>query len=324
MRGLQRRSGAKLDVEVDIAPRPGTARAQLVVADDALVGELLDRVPDQLHLLGGQRLVDQHPRGLGDQPHPGADHDDGDGERDDRVDPPRPGQVDRDEADQDGGGGERVGAEVRGIARERRRAGPPRRPRQPPGDAEVEPERDRHDDDPEPDLVHAAVVDEMADRLEGDRGRADEDQDPLDRRRQVLDLLVPVAVRLVGRLVGLAHRQQGDHRCDEVDARVHRLGEDRHRPGDRAGHHLEQDQGGVGEHRQRGGAGLRATRGGASPGWPRERQGWCAVGHQRDPDSHPTSSAAAAPRWLIASFSSSLSSAIVRPPGSPSGTNAGS
>jgi hypothetical protein len=44
------------------------------------------------------------------------------------------------------------------------------------------------------------VPDEVADRLERDRGRPNDDQDALDRGGQVLDLLVPVAVALVRRL----------------------------------------------------------------------------------------------------------------------------
>ena len=51
--------------------------------------------------------------------------------------------------------------------------------------------------------------------------RADEDQHPLDRRREVLDLLVAVAVALVGRLAGLAHGEERDDRGDQVDRRVH-------------------------------------------------------------------------------------------------------
>ena len=69
---------------------------------------------------------------------------------------------------------------------------------------------------------------------ERDRRRPDQDQDALDRRRQVLDLLVAVAVALVGRLAGLADREERDDRGDQVDARVDRLGEDRDRAGDRS------------------------------------------------------------------------------------------
>jgi hypothetical protein len=50
----------------------------------------------------------------------------------------------------------------------------------------------------------------------------------------VLELLVAVAVLGVGRLLGLAHGEERDQRRDQVDARVDRLGEDRHRAGDRA------------------------------------------------------------------------------------------
>ena len=64
----------------------------------------------------------------------------------------------------------------------------------------------------------------------GNRRRAEQDQDRLERGREVLNLLVPVAVALVGRLISDPHGQVRDHRGDQVDARVHRLGQDRDRP----------------------------------------------------------------------------------------------
>ncbi len=88
-------------------------------------------------------------------------------------------------------------------------------------------------------------------RLEDDDPGADQDQHPLDRRRQALDLLVAVGVVGVGRLVGFADRDEGDHRGDQVDQRVDRLGQDRDRAGDRAGRELDRDQGGVGGDRER-------------------------------------------------------------------------
>ena len=57
---LERRAGAELDVQVDVAARAGAAGAQLVVADDAAAGEGLDRGADRGELLGRERLVDEH------------------------------------------------------------------------------------------------------------------------------------------------------------------------------------------------------------------------------------------------------------------------
>ncbi len=78
----------------------------------------------------------------------------------------------------------------------------------------------------------------------------DQDQHPLDRRRQALDLLVAVGVLGVGGLVGFADRDEGDHRGDQVDQRVDRLGDDRDRAGDRAGGELDRDQDRVGDDRE--------------------------------------------------------------------------
>ena len=86
--------------------------------------------------------------------------------------------------------------------------------------------------------------------------RADEDQHALDGRGHVLDLLVAVGVRLVGRHVGRADREERHDRGDQVDGRVQRLGEQRDRAGDGAGDRLEQDQRRVRGDRERRGAGL--------------------------------------------------------------------
>ena len=64
------------------------------------------------------------------------------------------------------------------------------------------------DRDAEPEHLHLAVVDQMTDRFERDRRRPDQDQHPLDRRGQVLDLLVSVAMAIVRRLARLAHGEE--------------------------------------------------------------------------------------------------------------------
>ena len=167
---------------------------------------------------------------------------------------------------------------------------------------------------PMPSECTSAPDDSRAHRLEDDHARADEDQHRLDRRREVLDLVVAVGVVDVGGLVGRAHRDVGDDRRDQVDRRVHRLGDDRHRAGDRAGRELEHDQDRVRGDRQRRRAGLDRAPAGAA--------GDQRTGHHCSISA--SSSRAARPRWLIASFSCGSSSAIVRPPGRSSGRNAGS
>ena len=131
-------------------------------------------------------------------------------------------------------------------------------------------------------------------RLEHDHAGADEDQQRLDRGREVLDLVVAVGVVGVGGLVGRAHRDVGDDRRDQVDRRVHRLGDDRDRAGDRAGRDLQHDEDRVRGDRQRRGARLDR---------PADVRGQQGAGHQVLSSSSASSSRAARPRWLIASFS---------------------
>ena len=124
---------------------------------------------------------------------------------------------------------------------------------------------------PTPSRSTSAPTDQLVGRLVDDHPGADQDQHPLDRRRQVLDLLVAVGMLGVGRLVGLADRDEGDHRGDQVDQRVDRLGEDRDRAGDRPGRELERDQDRVGGDRERRRPALGADHG--APGRPPGRGG---------------------------------------------------
>ena len=116
---------------------------------------------------------------------------------------------------------------------------------------EVGDHREAHHRDADPERFDLGADDEPVGRLVDDDPGADEDQHPLDRRRQALDLLVAVGVLGVGRLVGFADRDEGDDRGDEVDQRVDRLGEDRDRAGDRPGRQLDRDQDRVGGDRER-------------------------------------------------------------------------
>ena len=118
-------------------------------------------------------------------------------------------------------------------------------------DAEVGDHREAHHGDADAERLDLGADDEPVGRLVDDDPGADQDQHPLDRRRQVLDLLVAVGMLGVGRLVGFADRDEGDHRGDQVDQRVDRLGEDRDRAGDRPGGELERDQQRVGGDRER-------------------------------------------------------------------------
>ena len=216
------------------------------------------------------------------------------------------GDHDEAEADEDADRGERVGAQVGGVALERGGSKRPSPAAQVGGDAEVRDRREADHREAHPEVLDLGAHHQAMRRLVDDDRGADEDQHPLDRRRQVLGLLVAVGVLAVGRLVGLADRDEGDHRCDEVDGRVRGLGEDRDRARDRPGGDLQGDQQRVRDHADGGRAGLGAL---------------------HDFDTRTSASLRAArPRWLIACFSSGSSSAIVRSSSGPvsAGTNAGS
>ena len=105
---------------------------------------------------------------------------------------------------------------------------------------------------PMPSRSTLGADDQLVGRLVDDHAGADQDQHPLDRGREVFDLLVAVGVLRVGRLVGFADREVGDDRGDQVDQRVQRLGQDRDRAGDRASGELDRDQGRVGGDREPG------------------------------------------------------------------------
>ena len=179
-----------------------------------------------------------------------------------------PGELDQGQADQHAGRGEGVGAQVRRVALQRRRVVRPRLPREDRRDGEVGEHREAHHRDADPERVDLGPDHQPVGRLVDDDPGADQDQHPLDRRRQALDLLVAVGVLGVGRLVGFADRDEGDHRGDQVDQRVDRLGDDRDRAGDRPGGELERDQQRVGGDRERRRAAFRVdhrSAGAASP-----------------------------------------------------------
>ncbi len=204
-----------------------------------------------------------------------------------------------------------VSASARRCAASPSRAGDPRlfaRRAEQPRDAHVHHRREGDHGDADTEGVDLGADHQAPGRLEDDDPGADEDQHPLDRRSEVLRLFVAVGVVLVGRDVGAANRDQGDERRHEVDGGVDCLGQDRDRSGDRGSRKLQGDQERVREDGEERGALLRADHAGS----PRPRRAAIAR--------------AARPRWLIACFSESESSAIVRSSSGPvsSGTNAGS
>ena len=143
--------------------------------------------------------------------------------------------------------GERVGAEMGGVAGERRRAVALGLPPEEERDAGVGERREADHRDADAELLDPGSRGEPVDRLVDDQPGAREDQHPLDRRGEALELLVAVGVLDVGGLVGAPDRDEGDHRGDQVDHRVKRLAQDRDRAGDRGGRELQRDQ-----HRVRG------------------------------------------------------------------------
>ena len=111
---------AELDVQVDVAARARLARAQLVVADDAAVGEGLDLRADRLAAprpgSASSTSTRSEPIVIRDA---GDDDRHGDHERDDRVEPVRAGHADQREADEHADRRVGVGAQVRGVALQR-------------------------------------------------------------------------------------------------------------------------------------------------------------------------------------------------------------
>ena len=217
------------------------------------------------------------------------------------------------EADEDADRRIGVGPQVRGVPLQGRARGLVRTPEEPGRDGEVRRAREPDHDDADPQVLELRAVDQRADRGVGDHGAAGEDQHPLRGRGGVLELLVAVAVRRVGGLLGAADGEERDEAGQQVDRGVQRLGQDRHRAREHAGDDLQRDQRRVGEDRDRGGAAARA-------GVVRRAARRGAV--YRVP-SHSRSFRAACPRCEIASFSASESAAIVRP-GVASATKIGS
>ncbi len=79
-------------------------------------------------------------------------------------------------------------------------------------------------------------------RLPDDPGTGAEKQQRLEERRQILDLSVAVGVPGVGRSARNTHRPQCDQGCGQVEARVHRLGDDTQATGPQADHDLGASQ----------------------------------------------------------------------------------
>ena len=182
----------------------------------------------------------------------------GDHQRGDRIEGVHARDRDQAQPDEHADRGQRVGAQVRRVSRQGGRAVLAGAPPQVAGDAEVGDRREADHRDPDPEVLDLAADDQPAGRLEDDDPGADQDQHALDRGGQVLGLLVPVGMLAVGRLVGLSDRDQGDHRGEQIDRGVGRLGDDRDRAGDRPGGDLERDQQRVGGDREGRGARLGA------------------------------------------------------------------
>ncbi len=105
------------------------------------------------------------------------------------------------------------------------------------------------DGEADADAVDRLRVEQPPERGHADADGRDEDERPLHARGEVLGLLVPVGVILVG---GLEREPQREHRHrgrDEVHDRLRRVGQQTDRPGQQIGDGLERDR------RQRGGDG---------------------------------------------------------------------
>ena len=187
--------GGELQVQVDVARAPGPAAAQLVEALQLRPRVVGDQLAHDVQLVLRQRLVHQHPRGAGEDPHARVDDRRRHHQRDDGVDLLEPGHLDQHEAEQHRQRGGGVGAQVRGVPLERRRVVRARLPVQVGRDDQVHDRRDRDHGDAEADVLDLAAAGHQPARgLVHDHAGADQDQHALDRGRQVLGLGVPVLV----------------------------------------------------------------------------------------------------------------------------------
>ena len=180
---LQRGARPELHVQVDVALRAGAAGAQVVEAGHSARAERAHRLGDRLQLRGGQGLVHQHAGRALQDPHSGQHDRARHHQRHRRVDPARAGHLDSHQADQHAGRRERVGAQVGGVALQRRRLGR----RSAPGDEgshrQVGHHREGDHADAQSQHVHIRAPDQPAHGLEHDHAGADQDQHSLDRRR---------------------------------------------------------------------------------------------------------------------------------------------
>jgi hypothetical protein len=168
----------------------------------------------------------------------------------------------------------------------------------------------------------AAPVDQPPERLEPDPERDEHQERALAQRGQMLRLAVAVVMLAVRRADRHAHGEQRKERGHEVGAGMGRLGDERERAGGEARDELDRDEEDGGGHAERGRPLARAGVGGRvhlppprrrSPKPPRsERSGPAGRSSSAALSRRTTSARAARPRWLIASFSSGVSSAIVR------------
>ena len=164
MRVLERGPGAELQVEVDVAAGAGAAGAELVVAGDLRARRRSAAIAASIRSSsagGGASSTRTRPE-PGQDPDAGDDDRAGDRERRDRVEGGLAGDLDQQQADQHADRGQRVGAQVRGVALERRRVERPRAPVEEGRDAEVGDRRERDHGDPD-----AEVLDLRADRPAG-------------------------------------------------------------------------------------------------------------------------------------------------------------
>ena len=100
--------------------------------------------------------------------------------------------------------------------------------RNPASDIEARTGRQHHHNDAE-----ARILDRLSKRSRGlhrHKARHDDQQEALDDSRNMLDLLVPKRMHRIGRPIGSTHRQECDHRSEQIRERMSRLGQNRRRP----------------------------------------------------------------------------------------------
>ncbi len=250
VRLLQAELRIQVRVHLDVHVGPRGARPQLVHAADLGVG---GHAADDLGSGAiGQLVVEQLPGGVAeyrDRPpdQPAGHHQACRGVHARRVE--QGGHADADQGDDVGGDVHQV---VGPIPRDGDRLGLGQDPALGAGQGQGQQQRNPHHRHGPALGLDRLGRDQVAHGLLADQGRGGEHQARLQQAGEGFTLAVAVAVLAVGRSGGVAHRDEGPERGDDIERRIRQGGQGRHRPRGQPGQELDQGQHQRRRHRQAG------------------------------------------------------------------------